>query len=313
MGTEIQVTRFNFDLMGKRKLAVIFSGLLLIISIASLSIQGLSLGIDFTGGTLVEAGYEEAVELAKVRDALVNSEFNNAVVQYFGSANDILIRIPPAEGLNNADISNKILDLLSTTGENVEMRRIEFVGPQVGDELKNDGGLAMIAALGMIMLYVAMRFQMRFSVGAIAALVHDVLITLGIFSITHYDFDLTVLAALLAVIGYSLNDTIVVFDRVRENFRKLRESTPVEVFNVSLNQTLSRTIMTSLTTLMVLIALFIFGGEIIHSFATALIIGVLIGTYSSIFVASPVTIALGITREDLMPVQKEGAELDDLP
>jgi preprotein translocase subunit SecF len=171
----------------------------------------------------------------------------------------------------------------------------------------------MIAALAMIMLYVAMRFQMRFSVGAIAALVHDVLITLGIFSITHFDFDLTVLAALLAVIGYSLNDTIVVFDRVRENFRKLRESTPTEVFNISLNQTLSRTIMTSITTLMVLIALFVFGGEIIHSFATALIIGVLVGTYSSLFVASPVTIALGITHEDLMPVQKEGAELDDLP
>lgn len=313
MVTEIQQTRFNFDLMGKRKIAAVISGLLLILSIASLATQGLSLGIDFTGGTLVEAGYTEAVDLAVVRDTLINSEFNNAIVQYFGSANEILIRIPPSEGLNNADISNKILNVLSTTGQNVEMRRIEFVGPQVGDELKNDGGLAMIAALAMIMFYVAMRFQMRFSVGAIAALVHDVLITLGIFSITHFDFDLTVLAALLAVIGYSLNDTIVVFDRVRENFRKLRESTPVDVFNISLNQTLSRTIMTSLTTLMVLVALFVFGGEIIHSFATALIIGVLVGTYSSIFVASPVTIALGITREDLMPVQKEGAELDDLP
>ncbi len=313
MATEIQQTRFNLDLMGKRKIAAVISGLLLILSIASLSIEGLSLGIDFTGGTLVEVGYTEAVDLGVVRDTLINSEFNNAIVQYFGSANEILIRIPPSEGLNNADISNKILDVLSTTGQNVEMRRIEFVGPQVGDELKNDGGLAMIAALAMIMLYVAMRFQMRFSVGAIAALVHDVLITLGIFSITHFDFDLTVLAALLAVIGYSLNDTIVVFDRVRENFRKLRESTPVEVFNVSLNQTLSRTIITSLTTLMVLFALFVFGGEIIHSFATALIIGVLVGTYSSIFVASPVTIALGITHEDLMPVQKEGVELDDLP
>lgn len=313
MATEIQQTRFNFDLMGKRKIAAVISSLLLILSVASLTTQGLSLGIDFTGGTLVEAGYTEAVDLAVVRDTLINSEFNNAIVQYFGSANEILIRIPPSEGLNNADISNKILDVLSTTGQNVEMRRIEFVGPQVGDELKNDGGLAMIAALAMIMFYVAMRFQMRFSVGAIAALVHDVLITLGIFSITHFDFDLTVLAALLAVIGYSLNDTIVVFDRVRENFRKLRESTPVDVFNISLNQTLSRTIMTSLTTLMVLVALFVFGGEIIHSFATALIIGVLVGTYSSIFVASPVTIALGITREDLMPVQKEGAELDDLP
>jgi preprotein translocase subunit SecF len=310
---EMQNTRFNFDIMGKRKIAAFVSGFLLIAAIASLAIQGLNLGIDFTGGTLVEIGYSEAVDLAQVREALTNSEFSSAVVQYFGTANDVLIRIPPSEGLNTADISNKILNTLSGTGQNVEMRRIEFVGPQVGQELKNDGGLAMIYALMGILIYVAVRFQMRFSVGAIAALVHDVLITLGIFSITQFDFDLTVLAALLAVIGYSLNDTIVVFDRVRENFHKLRESTPVEVFNVSLNQTLSRTIMTSLTTLLVLAALFIFGGEIIHSFATALIIGVLIGTYSSLFVASPVTIALGITREDLMPVQKEGAELDDMP
>jgi preprotein translocase subunit SecF len=309
----MQDTQFKLDIMGKRKMAAVISGLLLILSIASLTIQGLSLGIDFTGGTLVEAGYSESVDLTKVRDALINSEFNNAVVQYFGSANDVLIRIPPTAGLNNADISNKILEVLSTTGQNVEMRRIEFVGPQVGDELKNDGGLAMLAALAMIMLYVAMRFQMRFSVGAIAALVHDVVITLGIFSVTHFDFDLTVLAALLAVIGYSLNDTIVVFDRVRENFHKLRDVAPVEVFNTSLNQTLSRTVVTSLTTLLVLVALFIFGGEIIHSFATALIIGVLIGTYSSLFVASPVTIALGISREDLMPVQKEGAEIDNMP
>jgi preprotein translocase subunit SecF len=310
---EMQNTRFNLDIMGKRKITSFISGLLLIISITSLSMQGLNLGIDFTGGTLVEVGYSEAVDLVKVRQALAESEFGDAIVQYFGSANDVLIRIPPHEGLNSVDISSKILNVLSQTGSNVEMRRVEFVGPQVGEELKDDGGLAMIYALIGILIYVAMRFQLRFSVGAIAALVHDVLITLGIFSITRFDFDLTVLAALLAVIGYSLNDTIVVFDRVRENFRKLREATPVEVFNVSLNQTLSRTIMTSITTLLVLIALFVFGGEIIHSFATALIIGVLIGTYSSLFVASPVTIALGITREDLMPVQKEGAELDNMP
>lgn len=310
---EMQKTRFNIDFMGKRKIALVISGLLIVIAIASLITQGLNLGIDFTGGTLVEVGYSEAVELNLIRESLSNSEFGDAVVQYFGSANDVLIRIPPSEGLNSADISNRMLSLLADTGQNAEMRRVEFVGPQVGGELKEDGGLAMLAALAMIMLYVAMRFQMRFSVGAIAALIHDVLITLGIFSITHFDFDLTVLAALLAVIGYSLNDTIVVFDRVRENFRKIREATPVEVFNVSLNQTLSRTIITSLTTLLVLIALFIFGGEIIHSFATALIIGVLIGTYSSIFVASPVTLKLGITKEDLMPVQKEGADLDTMP
>jgi preprotein translocase subunit SecF len=305
--------RFNFDIMGKRKITSIISGVLLIVSIASLVMQGLNLGIDFTGGTLIEIGYSEAVELTQVRDAIDGSEFNNAVVQYFGSATDVLIRVPPSEGLSSDAINDKILNVLSDTGQGIEMRRIEFVGPQVGEELKNDGGLAMLYALIGILLYVAMRFQLRFSVGAIVALVHDVLITLGIFSVTGVDFDLTVLAALLAVIGYSLNDTIVVFDRVRENFRKLREITPVEVFNVSLNQTLSRTIMTSLTTLLVLVALFIFGGEIIHSFAIALIIGVLIGTYSSIFVASPMTIALGITKEDLMPVQKEGAKLDNMP
>ena len=310
---EMQKTRFNFDFMGKRKVATVISSLLIVISITSLITQGLNLGIDFTGGTLVEVGYSEAVELDLIRQYLSNSEFGDAVVQYFGSANDVLIRIPPSEGLNTADISNRTLSILSDTGQNTEMRRVEFVGPQVGEELKNDGGLAMIYALMGILIYVAMRFQLRFSVGSIAALIHDVLITLGIFSIMHFDFDLTVLAALLAVIGYSLNDTIVVFDRVRENFRKIREATPVEVFNASLNQTLSRTIMTSLTTLMVLTALFIFGGEIIHSFAIALIFGVLIGTYSSIFVASPVTLSLGITKEDLMPVQKEGADLDTMP
>ena len=310
---EMQKTRFNFDFMGKRKVAMVISGLLIVISITSLITQCLNLCIDFTGGTLVEVGYSEAVELDLIRQSLSNSEFGNAVVQYFGSANDVLIRIPPSEGLNTADISNRTLSILSDTGQNTEMRRVEFVGPQVGEELKNDGGLAMIYALMGILIYVAMRFQLRFSVGAITALIHDVLITLGIFSITRFDFDLTVLAALLAVIGYSLNDTIVVFDRVRENFRKIREATPVEVFNASLNQTFSRTIITSLTTLMVLTALFIFGGEIIHSFAIALIFGVLIGTYSSIFVASPVTLYLGITKEDLMPVQKEGADLDTMP
>ena len=221
-----------------------------------------------------------------------------------------MIRIPPHAGLNNVTLSNRILDLLAQSGQGVEMRRVEFVGPQVGEELKNDGGLALLYALIGILLYVALRFQIRFSIGAIAALVHDVLLTLGVFAITGMDFDLTVLAALLAVIGYSLNDTIVVFDRVRENFRRLREQGPVEVFNYSLNQMLGRTLVTSLTTMLVLIALLIFGGEIIHGFAMALIIGVLVGTYSSIFVASPVTLKLGISREALLPVQKEGADLD---
>ena len=303
--------KFNF--MRMRVITTIMSVLLLIASIASLSYQGLNLGIDFTGGTLVEVGYPEAVDLNKIRESFIDSEFSNTSVQYFGTANEILIRIPPQRGLNSADISSNLLNLLSANDLNVEMRRVEFVGPQVGDELKEDGGLAMLYALLCIMVYVAFRFQMRFSVGAVAALIHDVVITLGFFSIMHFNFDLTILAALLAVIGYSLNDTIVVFDRVRENFRKIRDKTPVDVFNISLNQTLSRTLMTSFTTLLVLIALFFLGGEIIHGFSIALIFGVLIGTYSSIYIASPVTLALGIKKEDLMPVKKEGLDLENQP
>ena len=306
----IEKTSRNFDFIGKRRIAAIISSLLILGSIISLASNGLNLGIDFTGGTLVEIAYQEPVELDKVRNALSSSVFSDAVVQYFGTAKDVLIRVADQEGLNSATVSNEIINLLKDSGTSIEMRRVEFVGPQVGEELMEDGGLAMIYALFGILIYVALRFQLRFSAGAIAALVHDVIITFGFFSVTQIDFDLSVLAAILAVIGYSLNDTIVVFDRIRENFRKLRKSSPLEVLNTSINQTLSRTIITSMTTLMVLIALFIFGGEIIHAFSMALIVGVIIGTYSSIFVASPVTLALGITKQDLMPVEKEGAELD---
>lgn len=298
----------NYDFMGKRKLAAVFSGLLILVSISSLIMNGLNFDIDFTGGTLIELGYQETVELNNVRSTLADSMFSDAVVQYFGSAKDVLIRIAPKEGLNSAAISNELIDLLKITGQTADLRRVEFVGPQVGEELTEDGGLAMIYALLCIFVYVALRFQMRFSVGAIAALVHDVTITLGFFSVTGMDFGLSVLAAILAVIGYSLNDTIVVFDRIRENFRRMRKATPVEVVNASLNQTLSRTIITSLTTLMVLTALFIFGGEIIHAFSTALIVGVLIGTYSSIYIASPVTLAMGVSKQDLMAVEKEGTD-----
>ena len=305
--------KIEFNFMGARRITSVISGLLIVFSIFSLSSKGLNLGIDFTGGTLVEVGYTETVGLDKVRQSFNNSDFSDAVIQYFGTAEEILIRIPPQHGLNSADISSKILDLISADNFNAEMRRVEFVGPQVGEELKEDGGLAMLYALLCIMFYVALRFQMRFSVGAVAALIHDVIITLGFFSITRFNFDLTILAALLAVIGYSLNDTIVVFDRVRENFRKIRDKTPLDVFNISLNQTLSRTLMTSFTTLLVLLALFFLGGEIIHGFAMALIFGVLIGTYSSIYIASPVTLALGIKKEDLMPVKKEGADVNSHP
>ena len=297
--------RFNFDFMGKRKIAVIFSALLVSVSLVSLITQKLNFGIDFTGGTLVEAGYQETVELDQVRNVLSSTEFSDAIVQYFGSARDILIRVAQVQGKNSADISNEIIKVLKQSGQSVEIRRVEFVGPQVGEDLKEDGGLAMIYALIMIFIYIAFRFQRLFSVGAIAALVHDVTITIGFFSVLQLDFDLTVLAALLAVIGYSLNDTIVVFDRIRENFRRMRKVSPVEVVNASLNQTLTRTLMTSLTTLLVLSALFFLGGEIIRPFSTALIFGVIIGTYSSIYVASPVTLALGISKQDLMPVEKE--------
>ena len=305
--------KIQFNFMGMRKVTSIVSASLIIFSISTLSYQGLNLGIDFTGGTLVEVGYPEAVNLDKLRQSFSDSEFNDVAIQYFGSAKEILIRIPPQQGLNSADVSSKLLDLLSSNNFSAEMRRVEFVGPQVGEELREDGGLAMLYALLCIMVYVAFRFQMRFSVGAVSALIHDVIITLGFFSITRFNFDLTILAALLAVIGYSLNDTIVVFDRVRENFRKIRDKTPVEVFNISLNQTLSRTLMTSFTTLLVLIALFLLGGEIIHGFSMALIFGVLIGTYSSIYIASPVTLMLGIKKEDLMPVKKEGVDLENQP
>jgi preprotein translocase subunit SecF len=309
----MSMKKIQFNFMGMRKVTSIVSALLIIFSISTLSYQGLNLGVDFTGGTLVEVGYPEAVNLDKLRQSFSDSEFNDVAIQYFGSAKEILIRIPAQQGLNSADVSSKLLDLLSSNNFSAEMRRVEFVGPQVGEELREDGGLAMLYALLCIMVYIAFRFQMRFSVGAVSALIHDVIITLGFFSITRFNFDLTILAALLAVIGYSLNDTIVVFDRVRENFRKIRDKTPIDVFNISLNQTLSRTLMTSFTTLLVLIALFFLGGEIIHGFSMALIFGVLIGTYSSIYIASPVTLMLGIKKEDLMPVKKEGVDLENQP
>lgn len=300
---------FNIDFMGKRRFALVLSAVLVLGSIAALATNGLRLGIDFTGGVLVELGYPEPADLDAIRATLAGSQFGDAVVQLFGAPEDVLVRLAPSEELATADVSTGVLELLP----GAEMRRIEFVGPQVGEELTEDGALAMLYALGGILLYVMVRFTLKFSLGAIAALVHDVLIVLGFFAVTQMEFDLPVLAALLAVIGYSLNDTIVVFDRIRENFRRVRKGTSENVINRSLNQTLSRTIMTSLTTLVVLIALFVLGGELIHAFATALIVGVLIGTYSSIFVASTTALALGVSKVDLMPVQKEGVTADERP
>jgi preprotein translocase subunit SecF len=304
----------NFDFMSKRRMAVVFSGILLIVAIGSMTVRGLNFGLDFTGGTLIEMKYSHAVDLGKVRSTMETSGFPEAVVQHFGTASDIMVRIAPRENQSNADISTTVMAALRGADEGeVEMRRVEFVGPQVGDELAEDGALAMIYALICILVYVGFRFEYRFAVGAVLALIHDVLLTVGVFALLQLEFDLTVLAAVLAVIGYSLNDTIVVFDRIRENFRKMRKGSSTDVVNASLNQTLSRTLMTSITTLLVLIALFIFGGELIHGFATALIIGVVIGTYSSIYVASSSALMLGISKDDLMPVEKEGAELDDRP
>jgi preprotein translocase subunit SecF len=301
----------TINFMGQRKLAAAFSVVLLLIAIVSLSIKQLNWGLDFTGGTLVEVHYSDTVPLEDVRRTLEEGGFERAIVVSFGSDRDVLIRLP--KGYSDKDGARLLEQLQQAWAGDVELRRIEFVGPQVGDELREQGGLAMLLALGLVMLYVAFRFQFKFSVGAVIALIHDVLITLGFFSLLAIDFDLTVLAALLAVIGYSLNDTIVVSDRIRENFRKIRKATPTEVINVSLTQTLGRTLVTSLTTLLVLVALAVFGGDMIHGFAVALIVGVMIGTYSSIYVAANTLLLLGVSKEDLMIPVREGADLDSLP
>lgn len=304
----------NIDFMGRRRLTMLLSGVLILLSLGSLVVKGLSFGIDFTGGTLLELGYPDTADLATVRTSLANDGFGDAVVQHFGTTRDVLVRIAPREGLSKAELSTRLVRTLrEASGLELDLRRVEFVGPQVGEELTEQGGLAMLIALGAILLYVGFRFEYRFAVGSVAALVHDVILTLGFFSLLGLEFDLTVLAAVLAVIGYSLNDTIVVFDRVRENFRKIRKGTPESIINTSLNQTLSRTLMTSLTTLLVLVTLFFLGGELIHGFATALIFGVVIGTYSSIYIASTTVLGLGVSKADLMPVEKEGAGLDVRP
>jgi preprotein translocase subunit SecF len=301
----------SFDFMGKRMLATVMSLILIVLAIASLSTQKLNFGVDFTGGHIVEVGYADSVELAGIREALNSAGYDDAIVQHFGTSKDVLIRLAPRKDVSSAQLSTKVLDVLKKGNADVELRRVEFVGPQVGEELTQQGGMAMLWALGGIMVYIWLRFLgWQFALGAVVALVHDVTITLGVFSVTGMEFDLTVLAALLAVVGYSLNDTIVVFDRIRENFRRMRTSDPTEIINTSLNQTLSRTLMTSVTTILVLVALFVWGGELIHGFATALLVGVVIGTYSSIYIASNALIQFKVSKADLMPVKKEGVEAD---
>ncbi len=311
---------FKFDdviaFMSIRKATSIISIVLVIASLVSLSVNKLNWGLDFTGGTLLEVGFEQPADLSKIRTVMENGGYDDAVVQLFGSTNDVLIRLGQRDNVKAEMLGNEILTMLKQgTEQEVVMRRIEFVGANVGEELTEQGGLAMLTALICILIYVAFRFEWRFALGSVTALAHDVILTLGLFSVLGLEFDLTVLAAVLAVIGYSLNDTIVVSDRIRENFRKLRKGTPEEIINISLTQTLSRTMITSFTTFLVLLALFFKGGALIHGFATALLFGIVIGTYSSIYVASTVALGLGISKEDLMPevIEKEGADQEGFP
>ncbi|MCQ3831044.1 protein translocase subunit SecF [Microbulbifer elongatus] len=314
-----------YDFMRWCKVAAVFSFVLVIASIVALAMNGLKLGLDFTGGTQIEVGYENAPKIEDVRSQLEDAGFEGAAVVNFGSDSELLIKLPPEvaeqqaqQNARDAEATNSVGDkvvgvLRQHSDGSIELRRVEMVGPQIGEELRDDGGLGMLFALAVVMAYVALRFQYKFAVGAVVALIHDVIIVLGFFAILRLDFDLTVLAAVLAVIGYSINDTIVVYDRVRENFRRVRQAEPEEVINISISQTLSRTLMTSFTTLLVLWALQFFGGELIHNFSLALIVGVVIGTFSSVYVAANVLMAMKTSKEDLMPPVKEGAELDEMP
>ena len=301
--------RFRF--MQFRKIASIVSITIFVISVLSLGFRGLSLGLDFSGGTLLEITYEEPVSLESIRSTLEKNGYPDSQVVNFGTNLDVLIKVADQDGNNS--VGENIFNVLNSEGFAGEIKRVEFVGPQVGAELRDQGGLGMLVALFMILMYVAFRFQYKFGLGAVAALLHDVVIILGLFSIFAWDFDLTVLAALLAVIGYSLNDTIVVSDRIRENFRTERVLEPIDMVDLSLNQTLGRTIITSLTTLLVLFALFIFGGELIRGFSLALILGVLIGTYSSIYVVANMLLSMNLTQEDLAVPEPEGADFDGMP
>ena len=313
---ELLRLRREIDFFGRRRIATIVSVALVLVSLGSLATRQLNLGIDFTGGVLLEVGYPADADIGAIRSDLQAAGYADAQVQNFGAARDVLIRVPPdesaeqaerAEDVEERDLGEELLAVLRARGEQVELRRVEFVGPQVGQELTERGGLAVLFALLMILLYVMFRFQWKFAVGSVAALAHDVIIILGIFSVFQLPFDLTILAAALAVIGYSLNDTIVVFDRIRENFRRIRTSDAQGIMNTSVNQMLGRTVITSLTTLLVLLALFLFGGEALKGFSSALIIGVVVGTYSSIYVAGNTALALKVSTADLMPPKKESA------
>ena len=298
----------TFDFMGKRKIAGVVSIVLVVVSIASVIFIGVSRGLDFTGGVRVEMGFAAPVTAEQVRGVLTREGFAEGVVQNYGSETDILVRMAPVLGVDQSDLGNRIVDAVRTGFDDVALRDLQFVGPAVGEELAEKGGLALLVALGVVMFYIMWRFTGKFAVGAVTALIHDVIITVGAFSVFRWTFNLPELAALLAVIGYSLNDTIVVSDRIRENFRSVRRGTPVEIINQSLNQTLGRTLVTSLTTLLVLVVLLIVAGEQISGFATALTIGVVVGTYSSIYVAANVLLTMGISKQDLALPEKEGVD-----
>ncbi|MGM0536041.1 MAG: protein translocase subunit SecF [Pseudomonadota bacterium] len=300
----------QLDFMGKRRIAFAISALMLLVSVASLLFQQLNLGLDFTGGTLVEVRYAVAPSLDTVRQVLEDAEFRDVSVQTFGASTEVLIRLQQAF---DPDVGEQVVTLLRDAGDEVELVRAEFVGAQVGDQLRDQSGMGLLVALGIVMLYVAFRFQYKFAVGALLALLHDVIIVVGLFSLFQWEFDLTVLAALLAVIGYSLNDTIVVYDRIRETIRKSRIDDMPTIFNEAINMTLSRTLATSGTTLLVLFALFLLGGDMIHFFSIALIAGVAVGTFSSIYVAAALLLAVKLDREDLIPAKKEDPEAEELP
>jgi preprotein translocase subunit SecF len=304
----------NVDFMRWRKTGLILSTLINLAAIGSLATQGLNLSIEFTGGTVVELAYETPPSLDDIRSRLAGSDFGAGVVQNFGGPENVLLRLPPVEAVGGAEAAGKDVGArMQKLLPEAEIRRVEFVGPQVGEELAEEGVIAALIAMGGILLYVMLRFTLKFSLGSITATVHDVLVIMGFFSITRLEFDLNALAAVLAIMGYSLNDTIVILDRIRENFRTMRKAEPVTVVNASLNQTLARTINTSLVTLLAVLALLFFGGEMIHGFALALTIGIVVGVYSSIYIASAMVLALGATREELLPIQKEGAAIDDRP
>jgi preprotein translocase subunit SecF len=303
----------HIDFMGKRKIAAILSAVLMVVSLGSLVTRGLNFGIEFTGGVVIEAGFPDTADLTAIRAGLGQAGFPEAIVQNFGSSRDVVIQMDAGGDRVGGEVRDQVMEVLRAQDDDVTLRRVEFVGPQVGEELAEAGGLATLFALLMILAYVAFRFQWKFAVGSVAALVHDVLLTLGFFSLTQLAFDLSVLAAVLAVIGYSLNDTIVVFDRIRENLLRIRKTETGSVMNLSINQMLARTLTTSGTTLLVLLALFLFGGEAIYGFSVALIVGVIVGTYSSIYIASPTALALDVTATDLLPPEKDDSELDAVP